>query len=268
MSGISVSTPRRNRHYAYRQTIAMGWSPLKRDSIERALLQLQAEWSAVHYDLFSRNCATFCDAFCEKLGVGPAPPWITRLGETLSSLPGLRAMAQTGWFGEANGVSPVEPLPVATFDGTASPRAVAETEHLGWAAVGSSGSCVSPYREPYGGAPMSPGSARRSTRADPSSPGEALEPRADPLSQPRRARRSGAFRVDHYQAHTTNILLHGLNIDGTTSESRHREESTLCVAAPVHGKTAYDIDDIGKGLNLGGENVPWRSQRAYAAGGC
>merc|ERR1712137_284029 len=107
----SVMTPRKHRRYSYRQTVPMGRTLLGRVCIERALLEVQTEWTHAEYDLFSRNCVTFCDALCRKLGVGPVPPWINSLGETLNSLPGIRltasAISRTGWFGEPTAVSPV-----------------------------------------------------------------------------------------------------------------------------------------------------------------
>lgn len=93
MKGVSVSPPKQNQHYSYRQTVSMGRTTLKRREIVGIILGLQEKWCGADYDVFSRNCASFCSYLCEQLGVGELPAWITRLPEVVGKLPAMRKLA-------------------------------------------------------------------------------------------------------------------------------------------------------------------------------
>merc|ERR1712224_741344 len=49
------------------------------EDVKLLLEQLGSEWPGASYDLLRRNCCHFCDDFCQKLGVGPIPQWVTNL---------------------------------------------------------------------------------------------------------------------------------------------------------------------------------------------
>uniref|UniRef100_A0A7S3WPE3 PPPDE domain-containing protein n=1 Tax=Strombidinopsis acuminata TaxID=141414 RepID=A0A7S3WPE3_9SPIT len=93
MQGVSVTTPKNNQYYAYRQTVQMGKTRLARKEVISAILAMQGEWGGKEYDLFSRNCGTFCNALCLRLGVGAMPAWVTRLAETMGKLPAMKTIA-------------------------------------------------------------------------------------------------------------------------------------------------------------------------------
>jgi len=93
MKGVSVSSPKQNQHYSYRQTVSMGRTTLKRREIVGIILSLQEQWCGADYDVFSRNCASFCSSLCEQLGVGELPAWVTRLPEVVGKLPAMRMLA-------------------------------------------------------------------------------------------------------------------------------------------------------------------------------
>lgn len=92
--GVSSSIPRRNQYYTYRQTVPMGRTQLPRCQVESTIAAMKQEWQRVKYDLFTRNCGTFCDQLCRRLGVGHLPKWVTRLSETVGQLPAIRALAE------------------------------------------------------------------------------------------------------------------------------------------------------------------------------
>eukprot|EP00913_Durusdinium_trenchii_P009323 g8761.t1 len=88
MQGVSITTPKQNQYYTYRQTVAMGRTGLKRKEVEGAILALKRRWSGVEYDLLDRNCGHFCNELCQALGVGRMPSWVTRVAETMALMPG------------------------------------------------------------------------------------------------------------------------------------------------------------------------------------
>jgi len=93
MQGVSASKPRNNQYYVYRQTVSMGRTKLQRKEVISAILAMQSEWAGNEYDIFCRNCGTFCNALCMRLGVGAMPSWVTRLAETMGKLPAMRSLA-------------------------------------------------------------------------------------------------------------------------------------------------------------------------------
>jgi len=104
--GVSASMPKQNRHYAYRQTVSMRPTHLTLKEVDGVLLEMQREWRGSEYDLFSKNCGTFCNALCIRLGVGSLPPWVTRLAEAGARSTTVRRiadlMARNGLIGEAS----------------------------------------------------------------------------------------------------------------------------------------------------------------------
>lgn len=101
--GVSCSAPKQNRYFAYRQTVAMGRTLLGMQEVNRGVLAMQREWRGSDYDLFSKNCGTFCNALCVLLGVGSLPAWVTRLAETGANSTTVRSiadmMARNGMIG-------------------------------------------------------------------------------------------------------------------------------------------------------------------------
>lgn len=71
----------------------MGRTRLKQQEVEAALQSMQTEWRGAQYDLFTKNCGTFCNSFCLKLDVGGLPEWVTWLGEALGKIPVARRLA-------------------------------------------------------------------------------------------------------------------------------------------------------------------------------
>ncbi|CAK0828337.1 unnamed protein product [Prorocentrum cordatum] len=54
--------------------------------LQRTLVNDAVEWPAKDYDIFLRNCASFCDALCRLVGVGGLPAWVKSLPEALGAV--------------------------------------------------------------------------------------------------------------------------------------------------------------------------------------
>lgn len=94
MQGVSVTQPKQNQYYTFRQTVPMGNTLLKRKEIETVILALKRRWSGNRYDILERNCGHFCNELCEKLRVGRMPAWVTRVAESMATLPGATTLKE------------------------------------------------------------------------------------------------------------------------------------------------------------------------------
>lgn len=77
-TGVFHCQPKRNPMYTYRESISLGRTELTRLQVEAIVEDLSQEWPGDSYDLLSRNCNHFCDAFCDRLGVERVPLWVNR----------------------------------------------------------------------------------------------------------------------------------------------------------------------------------------------
>jgi len=204
MRGVSVSVPRNHRYYSYRQTVPMGRTPLDRKEVEDAILSMKADWSGKDYDIFTRNCGTFCNALCERLGVGCMPKWVTRLAETLSKMPAVRTLSDlVARATIVDGLSPHDGSPSAasTYFGLSPTHVKAisdlEDEELLSAAQLKRGGRMSHlgFRLPSPTSALLPAASPVRCRL-------AASPCASPgcgCSRPLPRQRCEAFRVDHNQ---------------------------------------------------------------------
>eukprot|EP00747_Dinoflagellata_sp_TGD_P219837 gnl/TRDRNA2_/TRDRNA2_91884_c1_seq1.p1 gnl/TRDRNA2_/TRDRNA2_91884_c1~~gnl/TRDRNA2_/TRDRNA2_91884_c1_seq1.p1 ORF type:complete len:287 (+),score=41.19 gnl/TRDRNA2_/TRDRNA2_91884_c1_seq1:89-949(+) len=78
-TGVFSCPPRLCEAHKYRESIAMGTAKLSQFEVGRLLEDMMREWQGADYDLLRHNCCHFSDAFCQRLGVGPIPTWITSL---------------------------------------------------------------------------------------------------------------------------------------------------------------------------------------------
>eukprot|EP00930_Biecheleria_cincta_P043304 TRINITY_DN29753_c0_g1_i3.p1 TRINITY_DN29753_c0_g1~~TRINITY_DN29753_c0_g1_i3.p1 ORF type:complete len:280 (-),score=23.85 TRINITY_DN29753_c0_g1_i3:35-805(-) len=79
-SGVFSNTPTRCRSHKYREAVLMGTTSLSQKEVQQLLTVMKAEWKGPEYDLLRHNCTHFSNDFCERLGVGPVPRWVTNLG--------------------------------------------------------------------------------------------------------------------------------------------------------------------------------------------
>lgn len=94
-SGVFSCPPRGNPMYTYRESIVLGETSRSILEVKQILRELSREWPGDSYDLLSRNCNHFCDAFCERLGIMKLPAWINRfanVGDTAVVVAGNTAL--------------------------------------------------------------------------------------------------------------------------------------------------------------------------------
>lgn len=90
VDGVQKGSPRWHDFHVYRETIRMGKTNLDPEGVVRLISEMMDKWRGVTYDFFQRNCCSFCNELCQRLGVGPIPDWVERLakaaGRTLQVL--------------------------------------------------------------------------------------------------------------------------------------------------------------------------------------
>lgn len=79
--GIFKIQPRNHEYHVFNQSVNMGKTSLEPAEIHAILREMAPSWKAMSYDLMRKNCCTFADDFCRKLGVGPLPGWVNRLAQ-------------------------------------------------------------------------------------------------------------------------------------------------------------------------------------------
>jgi len=57
----------------------MPQTKMSRKDVTQLLEQMKQDWQGPDYDILRRNCCTFSDDFCKRLGVGSIPAWVTNL---------------------------------------------------------------------------------------------------------------------------------------------------------------------------------------------
>ena len=85
-SGLFHSEPMKCDMHQYRESIEMGNTTLTKKEVADLLTNMEPDWKSGAYDLLSRNCCTFSDAFCQGLGVGKIPERITCLAAAGSTV--------------------------------------------------------------------------------------------------------------------------------------------------------------------------------------
>jgi len=71
---------------SYRESVQMGKTSMSEEDVQRLLRMLMKQWPSNNYDILKRNCCHFSDQFCQRLGVGNIPTWITNLANTGKSI--------------------------------------------------------------------------------------------------------------------------------------------------------------------------------------
>lgn len=86
-TGIVEHQPGQNPDHHFRETLVMGYTKLPEEHILDIIDEMRYEWKGCTYDLLSRNCHNFTDAFCVKLGVGHLPAWVNNLASSFAVEP-------------------------------------------------------------------------------------------------------------------------------------------------------------------------------------
>lgn len=75
--GLYSCYPKQNQAHEYRESIPMGKTRLSPEQVERLIRKMSREWQGQAYHLTMMNCCHFSDDFCQRLGVGAVPSWLT-----------------------------------------------------------------------------------------------------------------------------------------------------------------------------------------------
>ena len=61
--------PKMNSAYVFRESIPLGVTSADATKVRAIVAVMKASWPGNEYELFSKNCNTFCEAFTKALGV-------------------------------------------------------------------------------------------------------------------------------------------------------------------------------------------------------
>mmetsp|Transcript_17474 Transcript_17474/g.31723 ORF Transcript_17474/g.31723 Transcript_17474/m.31723 type:complete len:223 (+) Transcript_17474:87-755(+) len=89
-TGVFCIEPVSAKNHIYRTPILMGYVSMPPMAIQAIIDQMAPMYISADYDLFRKNCNTFCNEFCEKLGVGHIPSFVTKLTGNLAQADDLR----------------------------------------------------------------------------------------------------------------------------------------------------------------------------------
>lgn len=93
-TGILCGLPRKNRQHRFRETISLSRTVLTDKEVAQVIGELIELWPAHEYHWLHRNCLSFANEFCERLGVDQLPAWIDRFARGASAVEnGVRVVA-------------------------------------------------------------------------------------------------------------------------------------------------------------------------------
>mmetsp|Transcript_78758 Transcript_78758/g.228655 ORF Transcript_78758/g.228655 Transcript_78758/m.228655 type:complete len:819 (+) Transcript_78758:155-2611(+) len=78
-SGVFCCHPKGCTAHIYREAVAMGKTMYSPRQVYEILLKLMQDWPSQDYHPLRRNCCHFSCDFCNRLGVGDIPSWVTSL---------------------------------------------------------------------------------------------------------------------------------------------------------------------------------------------
>jgi len=125
-TGVYSCPPRCNQRHKYRESIAMGWTPMSEIRVNDLIESMSEEWPACSYDLLGKNCCHFCCDLCKGLGVGPAPEYVTSLAGAGATIVGRVGQVVERAHAEA-GIAAVK---VAEYAGAAAEVAASKADEL------------------------------------------------------------------------------------------------------------------------------------------
>lgn len=84
--GIFGCLPKRCHPHKYRESIRLGATATSELDVFNILVKLAPYWGGSTYNVFRKNCNSFCIVLAGALGVDPPPPWIHSLGDGAAEL--------------------------------------------------------------------------------------------------------------------------------------------------------------------------------------
>jgi len=86
-SGIGENLPGENLMHSFRETLVMGYTRYNPEQITEIIEEMSYEWTGSSYEVLTKNCHNFSDAFCQRLGVPGLPSWVNDLASSLAPKP-------------------------------------------------------------------------------------------------------------------------------------------------------------------------------------
>lgn len=85
-TGVYKCEPRQNPMYKYRDTVDLGECKLSREEVRAVVKRMSREWPGDSYDILTRNCCHFCEAFCQGIETSkPVPLWLNRMAGSVNA---------------------------------------------------------------------------------------------------------------------------------------------------------------------------------------
>jgi len=78
-TGVFQCRPQNCPGHVYSESVSMGKAFTSEEELYKLIALLAYEWPVLSYDTFTHNCCHFVNEFCQRIGVGAIPPWITHL---------------------------------------------------------------------------------------------------------------------------------------------------------------------------------------------
>jgi len=98
-TGVMANLPGQNLDHSFRETLSMGYTSLSPRQVMQIIEEMKEEWKGCTYNVLSRNCHSFSDAFCRRLGVAGLPSWINDLAGTGAGAVEFLDSADSGYDG-------------------------------------------------------------------------------------------------------------------------------------------------------------------------
>merc|ERR1712217_469275 len=74
--------PGQHHDHTFRETLSMGYTAYSPEEVVRIIHDMGKTWTGGSYDLLTRNCHSFSDELCRRLGCQGLPPWVNALAGT------------------------------------------------------------------------------------------------------------------------------------------------------------------------------------------
>jgi hypothetical protein len=84
-TGITWHAPKRNHDHTFRETLSMGFTKYTPEEVVNIIEEMMPEWMGRSYNVLSKNCHSFSDELCRRLGVARLPQWVNTLANTGAS---------------------------------------------------------------------------------------------------------------------------------------------------------------------------------------
>jgi len=84
--GVFACAPMSARPHVYRESVPLGATSRSPVDVFNVLLRVAPFWRGCTYDVFRKNCNSFCIVLAGELGADPPPPWTHRLGDGAAAL--------------------------------------------------------------------------------------------------------------------------------------------------------------------------------------